>query len=87
MPDHPGVLGEVARLLGPGVADKLGKRFAGRRLSIPPLSEQDRIERHARIRQLFNGENANSLARRFGLSRRQIDRIANNPPKKEAKNN
>lgn len=72
----PGVLAEIAERMGPQVAERLGREFGGQQLYIPTLGAQTRRERDARIKLESNaGVGIDQLARRHGLSRRQVYNI------------
>lgn len=71
----PGVLGEIEQRMGAGVAEAIGREFAGQRLEIPSQAAQFRAWRDEQIRLEFNGRNHRELARRWGLTVRQVRRI------------
>ena len=75
MSDLPGVLAEIAQLVGEEAARRIGGAFAGCRLDIPSARTQTLAERDEEIQRRFNGANLSELARAFGLSRMQVYRI------------
>lgn len=70
----PGVLREIAKLCGVDTALKVTKMYGGSRVYIPKLTGQHRQLRNQAIREKHNAGHmsANQLAKRYGISERQV---------------
>ena len=75
MSDLPGILGEIAGVIGEEQARLLGEHYAGMTMKLPSRRTLDIVERDHRIKLAYNGANAPELARRFGISRRRVYQI------------
>jgi len=74
--DLPGILAEIAALVGPDAARRIGLRLAGQVVKFPCRAALVRPDRDAEIRRLFDeGWSIEALAARFKLSRRRVRQI------------
>lgn len=69
-------LAEQERALAAGMS-ALSDRYAGERvwLYVPKVGTRARVQRARAIRSAWTGANAVELAKRYGLSQRQVQRI------------
>ncbi len=65
----------AAAALAEEVVKSMAELVGGSYLYVPATGKGERIQRNEQIRQEFNGANAMELGRKYGLSRRQIQRI------------
>lgn len=74
---------EIERLVGPAAASALGRHYGGERRDIPRASAVFRAARNQEIRRVrAQGISVANLALRFGMTRRQINRIFNGKGKR-----
>ncbi len=72
----PGVLAEIADLVGPEAARRLGERYAGATVKFPSRGSLDKPRRDAEIRRLASeGWEVEALSSRFTLSPRRVRQI------------
>ena len=87
--DLYGVQRDIAEAIGIDSYIKLTKIFGGDTVYIQKYSEVIKIQRNAEIREKFDGYNADSLAKEYGLTERYvrflcadlIEDIRSHPPK------
>lgn len=69
----------LTELLATALADEIARGIRGEaggsEIYIPTMTKVERDERNAEIRRAFRGDNHDQLAREYGLSRRQVERI------------
>jgi hypothetical protein len=65
----------VINLLGVKRADIIVNRFGGNVIYIPKADSVKRAKRNRRLREEFNGNNHNELARKYSLSATQVRNI------------
>lgn len=72
----PGVLSEIADLVGPDAARRLGERYAGATVKFPCQGTLDKPRRDAEIRRLASeGWEVDALSIRFAISPRRVRQI------------
>lgn len=72
--------GELVRVLGPGPADKLWRKYAGEQIYIPINADDERMQRNVEIAaRVAAGESTTSVARSYRvvvrMSERHVRRI------------
>ncbi|MBI4822645.1 MAG: hypothetical protein HY805_00215 [Nitrospirae bacterium] len=73
--DLPEIYQEVARIVGLENAVRLSEIFKGQVVYFPMLESLIRAKRDEAIKREFNGKNYRELARKYGISGKQLIRI------------
>lgn len=71
---------EIAELIGAENLTALAHKYGGSYIYIPTLSTLQRTELEDKIKQRYNGDNADELGKEYGLSARTIIRIVTKKP-------
>lgn len=75
MPRLPGILGDVAEIVGDEKALALGRLFSGCRVNWPSRAALDRLARNHAIVNEVGKVSVAELARKYGVSRVHVYRI------------
>jgi len=81
----PGILAEIAAVVGPDAAKRIGLRLAGQVVKFPARTRLQKPSRDAEIRRLAaEGWTVEALAQRFDVSKRWIRKILGRDLKKNS---
>ncbi len=85
MSELPGILAEIAAVVGPDAAKRIGLRLAGQVVKFPSRTRLQKPARDAAIRRLAaEGWTVEALALRFNVSERWIRKILGRNPQKNS---